>query len=513
VKRDRAKWVNPVPSWSEASAHQRVLLDAAWRAGELDFLLTPTQAETYRKIRRWQSKPFSDGRHFGLDSSRRWGKSALLTTIGLEDGYRHPGWRIVYIAPTYRQVKAIVRDLFAGLTRSCPPALRPKYMRSDSVYEFGNGSRIELVGLDTNPDAARGSAVDLVLLDEAGFFDDLEYILVSVIGPQTLGRDHARIIAASTPPITPAHHWSKEFVPMVRNRGAHDKRTLDDADQYSPEEIEAQWEDIGGRDSIAGRREYGAEHIADESLAIVPEFRTAEEHCVIDLKPPTWRDCYVSLDPGFHDLSAALFGYWDFSEGRLVIEDEFAAPRLNSRDLAMEIKKKEERLWKGVRRRGNSGSFDTKPQPYLRVCDNDLRLIADLHKDHGLTFIPTQKDNLENAVNQVRIAIQTGKIIIHPRCKKLIDHLRHGVWKKVNRLFDRDDAKGMGHYDTIAALVYLWRNVQKRRNPVPDLERYVMPGVPANDNRTRAPSKWADNDAKMRRVGQRYFVRGGKKIA
>ena len=476
----RDKWVSPVPAWTEATPEQRVLLDAAWRAGQLDFLLTPSQQGVHQKIRKWQAKHFRYGREFGLDICRRWGKSAELLVLGLEDGQAHTRWEMLYIAPTMDQVTGLVLPLFHMLTQSCPPNIRPKWWKSEKLFEFANGSHIKLVGLDTNPDSARGMGKDMVFLDEAGFFEDLQYLLKSVIGPQLLGREHARIIAGSTPPVTPSHYWSTTYIPGCISRGAHDKKTLDDADQYSNEEIEAEWESIGGRESVAGRREYGAEHITDDSMAIIPEFRDAEAHIVCEVQAPTWRDCYVALDPGFNDLVAGLFGYWDFLEQRLVVEDEFAAPRLNSAELAREIKRVERVRWEGVRRRGNSNSYDTKPQPYLRVCDNDLRLIADLHKDHGLTFIPTQKDGLETAINQVRVAVQTHKILIHPRCKKLIAHLRHGVWKKINRDFARDEEKGMGHYDTIAALVYLWRNIQKRRNPVPDLERYVMPGVPAN---------------------------------
>lgn len=516
----REKWVSPVPAWSEATPEQRVLLDAAWRGGHLDFLLTPSQQRLHEKIRKWQRKHFRHGREFGIDSSRRWGKSAELLTLMLEDGQAHRDWQMVYVAPTMDQVTDIVLPLFHTLTMSCPPNIRPKWWKSEKAFEFCTGSRVKLVGLDTNPDAARGTGKDMIFLDEAGFFDSLEYLLRSILDPQMLGRQHARTIAASTPPVTPSHYWSTTFIPDCISAGAHDRRTLDDADQYDVEEIETFWQKAGGRDSVTARREYGAEHITDDSLAIVPEFRDAEARIVKEVPIPAWRDCYVSLDPGFHDLSACLFGYWDFVEARLVIEDEFAAPRLNSADLANEIKRVERLRWEGVRRRGPAGSYDTKPQPYLRVADRDLRLIADLYKDHGLAFIPTQKEGrlfLETAVNQVRVAIQTERIIIHPRCKKLIAHLRHGVWKKINRDFGREDDKGMGHFDLIAALVYMQRNVQKKRNPVPDVERYVMPGVPANDNRAAgarpASSKWADNDAKIRRQKGRYFVNMGRRIA
>ena len=505
-------WRSRVPTWGNAEPHQRQLLDATWRAGELAFLLTPSQQDSHRKIRRWEKT--GKGRIYALDISRRWGKSVLCAVVALEDAIKVPRMRIVYCAPTFEQCKKIVLPLFAFLTLSCPPALRPVWMKSEGYYEFPNGSKIEIVGLDVRPDGARGTGVDKVILDESGFYDNLEYLIVSVIQPQMLGRPHARIIAASTPPVTPAHYWSMTVVPDAMALDAHDRKTLDDADQYSLEEIEEFYKQMpGGRNGVAARREYGAEHLPDATLAIVPEFSEHAEHIVKEVVPPLWRDCYVSLDPGYHDLSAALFGYWWWTEQTLVVEDEIAAPRLNSRQIAEAIKAKEASLWRGVRRRGLE--WDTKPQPYLRISDNDPRLLADMLADHSLQFIATQKDNLIQQVDQVRVAVQNHKILIHPRCKKLIAHLRNGVWKKAaaGTQFAREE--GFGHFDTIAALVYLWRNVHKRRNPMPKVEGYICGDLPsrqaANDN-ARPESKWAKGNSasKWQRQGQRYYIKTGK---
>jgi hypothetical protein len=480
----RPKWVNPVVPWPTATTAQRTLLDATWRRGELSFQLTPSQCNAHAMIRRWERS--GRGRIFCLDSGRRWGKSVLLCSLGIEDAVRYPGFRIVYIAPTYDMVKKITMPLMAQLLQTCPPQLRPTLVKSENTYVFPNDSRIELIGLDTRPDGARGTGVDKVLLDESGFFDNLEYLVVSILFPQMLGRDHARLIAASTPPVTPMHYWSTTMVPEAAENDAHDRKTLDDADQYSPEEIAFFYSQMpGGRDGVAARREYRAEHIADETLQIVPEFPKVEKDIVRAIDPPTWRDCYVALDPGFHDMSAVLFGYWHWDQQKLVIEDEIAASRMNSRDLANAIKDKEARLWSELKRRGSSG-YGTKSQPFLRVSDNDPRLLADLAMEHRLAFVPTQKSDLDKHVNLLRVAIQSGAILIHPRCKKLCLHLRMGVWKQAGKLFAREGGE-LGHFDLIAALTYMWRNVHKKRNPIPQVERMIMPDI-------RMPSARPDND-------------------
>ena len=35
-------------------------------------------------------------------------------------------------------------------------------------------------------------------------------------------------------------------------------------------------------------------------------------------------DSYVSIDPGFKDRTGILYGYWDFTAAKLIIQDESA---------------------------------------------------------------------------------------------------------------------------------------------------------------------------------------------
>jgi len=506
---EREVWRSPAKPWHACTPAQRAMLEALWQVGDISWKLTPSQQAVLRKIEQWEKRE-DRGRVFCLDSSRRWGKSALLITRRVGKAMRHKGQRYVYIAPTHEQVRRIVVPLFAMVLQDCPPGMMPEWSKSEGTYTFKNGTTIELVGLDVRPDGARGTGVDGIDLDEAAFFDNLEYLVNSVLFPQMLGRPHATIVAASTPPTTPAHYWSETMVPQSINEGAHDIKVLDDADQYSKEEIEEFYARMpGGRHGVTARREYRAEHIADDSLTVFPEYKDVEKDIVKAIEPPAWRDCYVALDPGFHDLSAVLFGYWHFELGTLVIEDELAAPRLNSWELAQQIKKKERELWTGLKRRAGSGYQALKEQPYLRVSDNDPRLLFDLQNEHSLTFVATQKDRLTQQVDAVRVALQQHKILIHPRCDKLQKSLRQGVWKKQNlwkdtgRQFGREGA--FGHFDLLSALVYLWRNINKRRNPAPALEKVVMGDLRIQDARVpdRPKSRWG-------REGNRYFVRTGK---
>ncbi len=85
---------------------------------------------------------------------------------------------------------------------------------------------------------------------------------------------------------------------------------------------------------------------------------------------------------------------------------------------------------------------------------------------HGLVFVPTAKDELEAAVVNVRRWVRQGKIAIHPRCVKLIAQMKAGVWNAHRTEFA--EQPGGGHYDLLAALVYLVRNVIPHQSRVPD---------------------------------------------
>jgi hypothetical protein len=103
--------------------------------------------------------------------------------------------------------------------------------------------------------------------------------------------------------------------------------------------------------------------------------------------------------------------------------------------------------------------------------NNNIILLNDLQLEHGLNFIATRKDNKEAAINNVRLKIANRDIVINPKCKTLISHLKNATWEKTNsrkgyRQFAR--SADNGHYDAVDALIYLIRNVVYGKNPYPD---------------------------------------------
>ncbi len=442
----------------------------AWKAGELAFLMDPNQQECWA----WMEKLFEnpDVLELVLEWSRQLGKSYLLCAFAIAFAIKNPGAQIKYAAPTAKMVKKIIRPHFRSILRTCPHYLKPKWKAADGEYEFPNGATVTIAGCDKeNAENLRGQHAHLVIIDEAGFIDDLKYVLNDILLPQTLNTG-GRIIVASTPAKTTGHPYRD-----ICKRAAEEGR-LSHRDIYANPRITERtilrYKRIahGGRlptegedESTTWRREYLALHVTDEESAVIPEFAKFRVKIVREVGRPELFDAYAGMDVGWSpDFTGLLWGYWHFEEATLVIEHELLMRKMNTETLATEVSRIEKEFYEG---QGRCDENAHAPQPYMRVSDNDLRLISDLATDHGLLFCPTPKDDKDAAINNLRLMVQgtKGKLLIHPRCIKLIRQLEDGVWNKNRTEFQRNDVDG--HFDLLDALIYLARNINRQKNPVP----------------------------------------------
>ncbi len=421
--------------------------DALWAAGELRWKLHPHQVAMYEQWRKTTS------RKVVFHCSRRVGKSYTLLTIADEVARKKEKAQIRYAAPTQKNVKEIILPNMGQILEDCPRKLRPKWRAQDGQYVYPNGSILSIAGTDGgNADKLRGSACDLGIIDEAGFVNNLAYIVRSILMPQFITTD-GRLILSSSSPRSPSH----DFVHFLREAeavAAYVKLTIfEDSRPEVLARIPEWMAESGGAGSTDWLREYMCEVLTDQTLAIIPEF-TEERSKVLcrEVNRPEYFDSYVGMDVGFNDLTAVVFGYWDFQKASLVIEDEVSLNRMTTLELANAIIGKEKGLW-GERK------------PLLRVSDTDLIVIHDLNELHNLGFTPTAKDDKEAAVNLLRLLVSQNKLVIHPRCKGLISHLKYGVWNDRRTQFAR--AEGFGHFDYVDALVYLVRNLRREKNPYP----------------------------------------------
>lgn len=430
-----------------------------WKRGSfVESLLKGPQIDMYRSF-----MDTEETMTFWL-SSRRLGKSMTMFTTAVSECLRVPMTKVLYLSTTTGQVQEITQQTAEVVLEGCPEHLRPKYKSKEQKFVFPNGSEIRVKGLDVAKGSSiRGVKANLVLFDEACFMRDLNNIIDSVVMPMVIATG-GRIILGSTPPDSPGHD-SIDIIDRCEKVGTLHKYTIYQMEGilYTAKQIAEFERQAGGRDSTTFRREYMAEVVIETELAILPSFTLEkQEELVKSVTFPTentkdvsyFPDTYVGMDLGFRDLTVALFGYWDYLNARLIIQDElvFKDKSATTDNIATSIIAKEKELW-GNRR------------PYKRVCDNEPRFIEDIKRLHKLDFKRTAKDNKEAQINLVNVLINENRIVIDPKCTTLIQHMKYGTWKENRKEFAR--TRALGHVDAVDALVYLVRNVNRYKNPIP----------------------------------------------
>lgn len=395
------------------------------------------------------------GQLFVCNIARQFGKSFWAVSKAIECALSKPAARIKYGTAFHTDLQEFILPTFEMVLADCPESLRPTYKVQGSKWVFPNGSEIKLVGLDTNPNSLRGNVIDLIIIDEAGFVEKLEYIYKSIIIPATLHRPDCRIILISTPPSTPAHPFG-DFIQRAELQSAYVKLTIFDNPLITEADIDRMANEMGGRESTTFRRECLCELVLDDDLALVREWNDS----LIQAVP---RDEYfvhyhklVGQDLGRKDHTALIFGYYDFKRAALIIEDELTmeGTEWTTETLKREVTARELVLWPDMK-------------AFRRVSDNNNpHLLQDLASIHNLHFMAVKKDSsLEQMVNRVREWVKNGRIIINPKCKMLIGCMKYGIWDKNRKEFAR--SKVYGHYDHFAALMYLLIHTPYQSNPIP----------------------------------------------
>lgn len=421
---------------------------ALWRTGDLSYLLHETQERMRRAI------CASLALLFVLNCARRLGKSFLCCVLAIEMCLQKPGARVLYVAPTAKQVRTIITPIMRQILEDAPTELRPSPPNVDGIWRFPNGSEIHIVGVNNDhADDARGGSADLVIIDEAGMIDDLVYLIESIIKPMLL-TTNGRIIMPSTPAPTPAHPFT-EYCARAEAANAYAKYTIYDAPHVSRERADAFIAEGGGRSSSNVRREYFCEHVVDDALAIFPEF--ADGLIEDRPRPPHFVPIIVG-DAGFHDLTFIIGGYHDFREAIDVIEWEWVGNKKLAREIDSGVSEKASAAWRATVAR--------------RYIDAPPQIVAELSANGapwgGIAKTETDGPFMGAAVNGVRQRMKSRAIRISPACPNLIAHCRYGVWKKPGVDFERMD--GFGHFDGCAALAYFERLVDRTTNPYPAID-------------------------------------------
>lgn len=442
---------------TETDLHDAVF--SAWSVGRLRYKLEPQQATVYDALyRAVPEEPFVIICHRGF------GKTFTGCDYLLEKSRRDRDSNQLIISSTLKKLRTIVKPAFDTLLQDCPPQYRPRYDSQDSFYEFAD-TRMRtylLAAQGGHIENARGiHNVTDVLIDEAGFFGDeedsypLDHVVQNILIPMFVRtKSKPRIVIMTTPPEIP-NHPVKAFYDRARSVGSCEVRDIyhSDISVEKRDDMRRRMMAIPGGE-IAWQREMECKWVVDASRMIIPEWRSEYVASVPRDQFFVFYHKYNALDTGVRDFTVNLYAYYDFRRGVLVVEDETVLKNEEVRTdiLAACIKSKEKEI-----------DFKTV---YRRIGDNsNLIILQDLSGIHGLAFVPTTKDELFAMVNELRLWVNAKRLIVDPRCTHLIGCLENGIWDKAKKEFSRSQV--FGHFDGLAALCYLIRNIDTVTNPVP----------------------------------------------
>jgi hypothetical protein len=352
--------------------------------------------------------------------------------------------------PFKNQCREIVQPEIDKIQANTDDDFKGVFVATDSYYRFPNGSRLYLRGVNEDRgSSARGSFANVIICDEFGHWAYPD-VIESVLYPQLL-TTRGKLIIMSTPSEDLAHsYYDRKSLAINENRFI--QKTIHHNESLTVDEINREMAKHGGANSPSWQREYLCLPVADPGSLVIPEFDESV-HVYTDSVRPSHFDTYTSIDLGFHDKTVALFAYYNFEEGHIYIEREYAANAKNSEEITDNCKRIELELW------GKA--------PTLRVADNDKQQLFDMLTMCQYSVVPTRKDDKNAAINAVRLMFTNNRIKIHKSCVNLVFQILTGSWNLQRTGFKRGDKTG--HLDAIDALIYLVRNIDQNKNPFPTM--------------------------------------------
>jgi hypothetical protein len=236
-------------------------VEKLWRNGILHWKLDSCQKQLYRT--------FHDSKYRKVvwKCSRRLGKSFALLVVALEYALKNPGTQIKYACPTAIMAQKIIIPTIRKILEDCPVDIKPNFVKAEKCFYFQNDSIMQIEGVDEgNAEKLRGTESHLSILDEAGFMDDLEYVINDILLPQCL-TTNGKILMSSTPSKEPNHPFDK-FALEAELNNAYIKKTILDAledikndpdhfkKRLNPQIIDEIMISQGGANSTSWRREF-----------------------------------------------------------------------------------------------------------------------------------------------------------------------------------------------------------------------------------------------------------------
>lgn len=405
--------------------------------------------------------------------------------LAIECGSTKKNAIIRYCAKTKDSAVSIVGPAWTAITETMPPDMRPEKGRNEYEWVFPKtGAKFVLFGTDAQSFAkGRGPRTDLQFFDECGFYQDLESVENALL--PALQTTNGKALYLSTPSETLAHPYIQRiYAASASQRLQH--ATLYENSRINPELI------IAGEASRLGmsvedfknstyfKREFLAQLVQEESTAGFPSFTIeSAKRLVQEFQMPKMYDGYVAIDVGLtNDPHAALFAVHDWESDKLLIVDEveLRSDASTLKTLSEALKEKEKFYFGTDRWNGtllglkdhykvvNEAPFYLKDlifqeapkNPYLRCVDDSSGAAKELTVEYGYACTPALKHNKALAVDAANVLLASGRVVIHPRCRRFVEQLLSAQWNKKRTDWIHAPKH---HFDLVSAWTYLTRSI------------------------------------------------------
>ena len=439
----------------------------AWEIGRINYRRRNTQLFLKNKTEQMWELGF---RKVYWECTRRLGKSSELLATFDEHSRQTPGWRAGFFAPVKDGLKDYMEPIIEETFSDCPYHLRPHFNESRMILEYSNGSVIVFRGSNNKQHRVRrGQEFHEVGVDEGRDVDELDVLIDSDLMPALFDKG-GHLYISSTPADTRSHPLYR-YRQQAEAEGWLIRVTMWDANRMDPiayplHRIE-EWKretlkSIDGQDKW--EREYECKWVVNKSRAAVPEWTNA--YIVDTPRDPYYPlyQHYVAIDWGYRDFTAIGFATYLYRNAKLQVEAElaFSGTEVRSDRIASAINSQADKMWgKGWGAKMVSDSAD----PIL---------INELNQHEGMSFIPVHKaDTLDAMLQQFRMLVHRGQILVNNRCPLTLHCLANGVWDDKRSKLDQDVFAR--HFDHLMQLVYMTRVLDMNTNPIP--ADYQIDGV------------------------------------
>jgi hypothetical protein len=434
-----------------------------WQRGDIEHLLLHRgQLEILVAINALPSST----KEVCLRISRRYGKSYLAVVIAFITCLKKPNAHVIIAAPSKVHAYNIIVPIIRQVASKAPQKLL-KQLKSELRWQFSNGSQLTLGGFDSAAESLRGLTADLVVVEEGGVTSphDFMYTTTSILLPVLLSTG-GRMIHVYTPAVSPDHpiHTITEEKASLNN--ALFVYDIHSCPLYSTKDVEEMCLAVGGKDSLAWKREFLVKVERDNEKTCVPEF-SEERHVGTAIAPPGTKYWIAADIGGTVDFSTFHLYAFDYTSDKVLVLAEKTLPPNPSNPLI---------------RDAIEALRCMSPSSYVPVfIDAPGSLKSDLTQTYGLSLNsvskPATKFGIHEKLVLIRHALATDKILISPSCKLLITTLRSAQFNASRTDYQRTDL--IGHADHLDTLLYGYRHREQSveipaRNPDEAINRQLQ---------------------------------------